>query len=96
MIDLQANDEGVLLPVRARAGARRNAIEGEHDGMLKISITAAPEKGKANKAILALLSKRLGLPKSSLTVAAGETSTRKQILVRGITLVQMRAAIGEE
>ena len=95
MVRLQSTGDGVLIPIRARAGARRNAIEGEHDGMLKVSVTAAPEKGKANKAIVALLSDLLGVPRSSIEVVAGATSDRKRILVLGATMDNVRAALDE-
>ncbi len=53
--------------------------------MLKVAVTAAPEKGKANKAIVVVLSKQLDVAKSRLTVIAGETSRIKRILVEGLT-----------
>ena len=93
MIHLQSTSDGVLIPIRARAGARRNAVEGEHGGMIKVSVTAAPEKGKANKAIVALLSDLLRVPKSSIQVVAGATSNRKRVLVHGATLANVRAAL---
>jgi hypothetical protein len=79
-----------LLPVRARAGARRSALAGIHDGALKISVTVPPEKGLANKAIHALLCKELGLPKSQLTLISGRTSHDKTFLVRDLSLDQLR------
>ena len=81
---LEAHECGTILPVRARAGARCNEIAGLHDGMLRVSVTAAPEKGKANGAIVALLSKALGVPKSSLELVTGATSPQKRFLVHGI------------
>ena len=50
MIRLVTNSSGVVLPVKAQAGARRNAITGEHDGALKVAVSQVPEKGKANAA----------------------------------------------
>ena len=61
MIRFEAHAQGTILPVRAHPGARRNEIRGEHDGALRVSVTAAPEKGKANKAIIELLAEALGL-----------------------------------
>ncbi len=85
MIELQAHAEGTILPVRAQPGARRNEIRGEQDGTLKVCVTQSPERGKANKALIALLSKSLSLRKSQLELIAGETSQRKRFLVRGVT-----------
>ena len=91
MIDLQPHAEGTILPVRARPGARRNEICGEQDGMLKVSVTQAPEKGKANRALIGVLAKELSLRKSQLELIAGETTSRKRFLVKHIT----PAALGE-
>jgi uncharacterized protein (TIGR00251 family) len=85
MIELKPHPEGTILPVRAQPGARKNEIRGEQDGMLKVSVTQPPEKGKANKALIALLSKELSLRKSQLELIAGETSHQKQVLVRDVT-----------
>ena len=63
--------------------------------MMKVSVTAAREKGKANKAIVALLSDLLGVPKSSIEVVAGVTSDRKRVLVHGATIDNVRAALDE-
>ncbi len=71
--------------MRAQPGAARSKITGVHDRMLKVAVTVAPEKGKANRAIVAVLSKQLGIAKSRLTVISGETSRIKRILVEGLT-----------
>ncbi len=92
MIDLEARDGGVILPVKAHAGARRNEIGGVQNGMLKVSVTQAPEKGKANKAIIALLAKQLSLRKAQIELVAGETSSQKRFLVEGVVLT----ALGEQ
>jgi uncharacterized protein len=83
MIELAAHPRGVVLPVRVHAGGRKNGILGEHDGMLRVAVTAAPDKGKANKAIISLLSDALKLPKSSIELIAGETSPQKKFLIAG-------------
>ena len=72
------------MPVRAQPGARRNELRGFQDGMLKVCVTQSPEKGKANKAVVELLCKSLGLKRSQLELTAGETSHQKRFLVRGI------------
>ncbi len=89
MIALQPHPEGTILPVRAHAGARRNEVRGEQEGMLKVSVTRAPEKGKANKAIVELLADRLGLRKSQIELLSGETSPQKRFLVRDIAAEEL-------
>ena len=81
---LEPHPDGTILPVRAHPGARRNEIRGVQDGMLKVSVTQAPEKGKANKAVIELLAKKLGLKKSQIELIAGETSHQKRFLMRGV------------
>jgi uncharacterized protein len=84
VIDVQPHPDGTLLPVRAQAGARKDEVRGVQDGMLKVAVTQAPERGKANKAIAALLAKALGLRKSQIELVSGPTSPRKQFLIRGV------------
>lgn len=90
MIDLDHRDGGVNLPVRAYAGSRQNHVGGEQDGALKVHVTQAPEKGKANKAIIALLAKELRLRKSQITLAAGETSPHKRFWIADETSDSLR------
>ena len=61
--------------------ASRNRIVGWVGDRLKVQITAAPEKGKANAAVVEVLAEALGLPKSALRIAAGETSPLKTVEV---------------
>lgn len=51
--------------------------------VLKISVTAVPEDGKANKAVIALLAKRLKLPKSAIEIASGALARHKTLLIDG-------------
>jgi uncharacterized protein len=89
MLALQSHPEGTILPVRAQPGARRNEIRGVQGGMLKVCVTQSPEKGKANKALVELLSKSLAVKKSQIELIAGETSHQKRFLVRGLTIEEL-------
>jgi uncharacterized protein YggU (UPF0235/DUF167 family) len=53
-------------------------------------VTAAPEKGKANAAVVALLSETLGVPKSSIEIVRGDTSRNKTLRIRGLTASELR------
>ena len=83
MIELVNHPRGVIVPVRAHAGARKNGILGTRDGMLRVAVTSAPEKGNANRAIVAILSKALGVPKSSIELVAGQSAPQKKFLIVG-------------
>ena len=89
MIDLVQTDQGILLPVKAQAGARKNGITGEHDGLLKVSVTQAPEKGKANKALAKVIASELGLRKSQVELSNGATSTVKSFIITGLELADL-------
>jgi uncharacterized protein (TIGR00251 family) len=93
VIAIESHDQGVILPVRAQPGSRKSELRGAQDGALKVAVTQIAEKGKANKAIIAFLSKQLGLRKSQLELISGETSPQKRFLVRDVTIEQLRAAI---
>ena len=96
MIRLEQHPRGIVLPVRAHAGARQNAVLGERQGALRIAVTAAPEKGKANRAIIDLLSDRLGVAKSSIELIAGETTPQKRFLVIGADEDSIRRSLGQD
>ena len=83
MLDLKPHPDGAILPVRAQPGARRNEIRGLQDGALKVCVTQ-PEKGKANKAIVEVLAKWLGVRKSQIELLSGETASQKKFLIHGI------------
>lgn len=72
------------LRLRVTPNAGRDAIEGFErlaDGteVLRLRVSAVPDKGKANAAVIAILAKALGLPRSALQLVAGETARLKTI-----------------
>lgn len=87
---LRPHSKGVSLSVRLTPGAKRDTVQGLVDAAgnrraLKASVTAPPEDGRANKALIALLAKEMKLPKSSISMLSGETSRHKALLVAGET-----------
>jgi len=81
-------EAGLILHLRVTPNAGRDAIEGvevRDDGtsVLRVRVAAVPDRGKANAAVIALLTKALGVPKSALTLIHGDTSRFKAILVAG-------------
>lgn len=75
-------DTYIEIYVRLTPKASRNRIGdiGE-DGVLRVYVTAVPEKGKANKALIELLAKALKVPKTQIELVRGETDTRKTLRV---------------
>jgi uncharacterized protein (TIGR00251 family) len=95
MIGLRTTAEGVILPVQAQPGARKNAVVGEHAGRLKVAVTQAPEKGKANDAILKVLADALQLSRSQLQLVRGETARQKDVLVKGVDIAALQSRLEE-
>lgn len=93
MVNLTPHPEGVLLAVRAQPGARKNAVGGEHGGALKVAVTAPPEDGRANAAIVELLRDWLGLRRSEVELASGLTNRNKQVLIRGRSPEELAALL---
>ncbi|SMC76908.1 DUF167 domain-containing protein [Rhizobium sp. RU36D] len=78
----------IRLAVRLTPSGGRNAIDGVETNAageihLKVRVSAVPEKGKANKALIELLAKTLGTPKSSIQIISGDTSRQKILRIAG-------------
>ncbi len=84
-LQLERTPTGVLLKVKVVPGSSRNRIAGIWNGSLKVSVTAPPEKGKANHALIRLLADLLNVPANRLSIHRGETSPFKMILVNGLS-----------
>lgn len=80
-LDLVAVPGGTRLRLRVHPKARKDTITGVHAGALKVSVTAPPERGKANEAVVKVLAKALDLPKQAVAIVAGETSQDKTVVV---------------
>jgi hypothetical protein len=95
MIDLEQAAGGVILPVHAQPGAKKNGIVGVHAGRLKVAVTQAPEKGKANQALVKVLADELGLKRSQIELVAGDTSGHKKFRISGIDVETLRTRLNE-
>ena len=88
-LELRSDGTGVLVAVKAQPGSRQNRILGQHGGALKVAVTAAPEKGKANKAISTVLANVIGVRKGDVQVVRGATTANKLVKITGITQDQL-------
>lgn len=77
---------GVELSVLVQPRASRTKVVGEHDGRLKIALSAPPVDGEANSALIEFLSDELGTKKSAVELIEGDTSRRKRVRVAGVEL----------
>ena len=92
-LQLQDQPDSVILTLKIVPGSSKTTLCGVLDGMLKIKIAAPPEKGKANKAVIAYLAKVLGIKKGDLTLVSGQTSPVKQVQIQGLTAQQIKEAL---
>ncbi len=80
--------EGLELTVRVTPNAGTDRIEGielrdDGEAYLRLRVAAAPDRGRANAAAAALLARALGVPKTAVSVVAGETARLKRLAIAG-------------
>jgi len=92
MIEITTIDGAVILPVKIVPGSSQTRFLGELDGRAKIAVSAPPEKGKANKAVIEFIANRLGIRKSDVTVVSGLTSAVKTIRIDRIESEKVNSA----
>jgi uncharacterized protein (TIGR00251 family) len=93
MIVITDHAEGCVLPVRAQPGARRSGVQGEQAGALKIAVTAPPQDGRANEALVEELREVLGIRRSQVELIGGATGRDKRFLIRGIAREELERRV---
>lgn len=95
---VEATAVGAALRLRAQPGARRNALACVREGELCVAVTAPPDRGKANDAIVALLAETLGVARGRIVVTHGRASRRKRVEIADMSpeavLRGLSAALG--
>ena len=90
MITVRDTSAGATFQVKVQPRAKKNAIIGEIGDALKLALTAPPVEGRANQACIALVAELLNLPRSSVTIAAGQSSRKKIIHVAGMSAAEVQ------
>ena len=90
MIPIHEAASGSTFAVKVHPRAKKSAITGEVGDALKLSLTAPPVDGKANEACIEFFAKLLKVPRSSVTIASGQTSRNKVIRVAGLSAEEVR------
>jgi uncharacterized protein (TIGR00251 family) len=94
MISIHDSLEGATFAIKVHPRARKNAITGELGDALKLSLTAPPVEGRANEACIEFLANLLKVPRSSITIASGQSSRRKVIRVSGVSADEVQKRLG--
>jgi len=89
MIPIRQTRSGVTFSIKVHPRAKKNGITGEVGDALKVALTAPPVEGKANEACIDFFAKLLEVPRSSVTIGAGETSRNKVIRVVGLPAAEI-------
>ena len=92
----QEVDGGVVFTAKVVPGSSRTGLAGLLDGMVKIKVAAAPEKGKANQCLIEFLAKKLGVKKKDVTIVTGQGSPIKQIKVDTTSAEELTKKLGIE
>ncbi len=97
MLSIRDTGAGATFVIRVRPRAKKNAVLGEFGDALKVALTAPPVEGRANQACIEFLAEILDVPRSSITIAAGQSSRNKIIRVVGLRAAEveqrLRAAV---
>jgi uncharacterized protein (TIGR00251 family) len=94
-IKLTERTDGVHLMVKVVPGAKRDRIVGELGEALKVAVSKPPEGGAANRAVVELLREALGVKLGNVTIVRGHSSARKEVVIGGITAVELSARLGD-
>ena len=92
-IPVNESAAGASFLIKVQARAKKNAIAGRLGDALKVSLTAPPLDGKANEACIEFFAKLLKVPRSSITIAAGQTSRNKVIRVAGLSAKELESRL---
>jgi uncharacterized protein (TIGR00251 family) len=90
MIPINDISTGATFAVKVHPRAKKNAITGGVGDALKLALTAPPVDNKANEACIDFFAKLFKVPRSSVTIAAGQTSRNKVIRVAGMSAEEVR------
>lgn len=88
MEPVASHDEGVTVRIRVVPGASRTEVKGRYGDVIKVRVSAPPEGGRANRAVVELLEQLVG---GSAEIVKGPSSQSKTVLIRGVD----RAAVAE-
>ena len=83
-----------IIKVKLLPKSSRNQIVGGEGDLLKVKVVAPPIEGKANKALVALLARKLRVPKGAIEIISGKSSKLKSIRINGLSREDVDRAMG--
>ena len=82
-IRIREDAGGVVIAVKVVPGASRDKVAGVLGDALKVTTSAAAEKGKANAAVAKIIAKAVGVDRRNVKLASGQTNPRKELRIAG-------------
>jgi uncharacterized protein (TIGR00251 family) len=92
-ITVTAQKNGATIAVRAQPGAKKTGVVGVWNGMLKVAVSAPPEDGRANAALVEVLREFFRLPRSRVELLSGASNRNKVFLLHGLTDADVEARL---
>ena len=94
MLEIAQGERWIEFSVSVTPRSHRDQPAGVVQGALKLKLRAAPVEGEANKALIKLLAKTLGVSKSSVNIVSGQSSRRKRVRIAGLEARVLRERLG--
>ena len=89
MVPIHDTPIGATFAIKVHPRGKKNAVTGELGDALKLSLTAPPVEGRANEACIEYFANLLKVPRSSVTIASGESSRSKVVRVAGLSAAEL-------
>eukprot|EP00694_Reclinomonas_americana_P005035 EC793606.1.p2 GENE.EC793606.1~~EC793606.1.p2 ORF type:complete len:130 (+),score=50.35 EC793606.1:59-448(+) len=93
-VEWQASSKSFVLSIRVTPKADVTEIVGLEEDEIRVRVAAVPDKGQANKELCDHLAKRLGVPKSNVTIVSGDTARSKRVSVTGCDEERLGSVLG--
>jgi uncharacterized protein (TIGR00251 family) len=93
-VELREGSGGVRLRVRVKPRSSRDGLAGEQEGALVVRLQAPPVEGAANEALVRVLARALGTPRSDVRIVRGDTARLKLVEIAGLPLAVVRERLG--
>ena len=88
-LELKDADGGCRMRLRVQPSSRQDTITGVHNGALRLTVVAPPERGKANESVARMLAAALNIGTSRVAVVSGFTSKDKTVQIEGLSAAEV-------
>ena len=92
-MDIKEDKDGLTIAVRVVPRSSRSEIVGEIEGAVKVRLSSPPVDGAANAELIRLISKKLGVARSAVSIVSGETSKTKRLRVTGVSAQKLQEVL---